>query len=70
VYGNDCLVGQGATKRSMFFCLSPSFWHQTQAGSVVKDQAQAEEAIDNDGGETDVKCEPVPAELASKNVIT
>jgi len=50
--------------------LSPSFWRRARSGSVIQDQEQAEEVAGDGDGQTDAKCEPVPPELVSKNVIT
>jgi len=63
-------LGSGGKKRSVCFCLSPSFWRRARSGSVIQDQEQAEEVAGDGDGQMDVKCEPVPPELASKNVIT
>ena len=60
-------VGKDGRKRHLCFCLSPSFWRRNPPDSAVRDE---EQVIGNDAGEADASFEPVPAELASKNVIT
>ena len=64
-----CPVGRGVRKRNLWFCLKPSFWRRPPASLIIRDQEQAVEVVDGGDGLTNVKCEPVPAELASKNVI-
>jgi len=61
-------VGGGIRKNNFCFFLNPSFWRHPPSSSVIRDHEQDEQVIGS-GGQTDVKCEPVPAELASKNVI-
>jgi len=53
------------------FIVKPSFWRRSPpAGTVIEDQDQQTAQVVDGGEQTDVKCEPVPAELTSKNVIT
>jgi len=60
-------VGQGIRKNNFCFFLNPLFWRPSSS-AVIRDHEQDEQMIGS-GGQTDVQCEPVPAELASKSVI-
>jgi len=68
IYFDIAFGGQGSIKSKFCFFLNPCFWRQSPSVLVMRDHEQAEQMIDI-GGQTDVKCEPVPAELVSKNMI-
>jgi len=70
--------------RSPLFFVRRSFWRRSATGYVVRDQreqvdqvaisSQSDQREQVDelavSSQTDVTCEPVPAELAAKNLIT
>ena len=59
----------GIRKRNVGMFLNLSFWRRRPSAAFVRDSEQAEHAT-GCGSQTDAQCEPVPAELASKNAIT
>jgi len=69
IYFDIAFGGQGSKKRNFCFFLNPLFWRRPPSVLVMRDHEPVEQMIDI-VGQTDVKCEPVPAEFASKNVIT
>ena len=65
-----CDIGQGVRTRSPFFFLRRSFWRRQthMPGYIIRDQQEQADEV-TAASQTDVTCEPVPPELASKNTI-